>query len=108
MKLDQARCSSIYRIRSRQSWLQLANSQHAIRKAHRLDSHTLLVSEFIFFKSWKNFLIVKLMDEFAVSCCQRNPVFSDPQFGGHIPNQRSVLRLRRAKDVVSPCGKVHR
>jgi hypothetical protein len=56
------------------------------------------------FKSWKNFPQVKLVDEFGVSCRQRNRVFSDPQFCGYIPDQGAVWPLRRAKDVVSPRG----
>src|SRR5687768_6341806 len=45
-----------------------------------------------------------LMEQFGVSCCQRNRVFSDPQFCGYIPHQGAVWPLCRAKDVISPRG----
>jgi hypothetical protein len=51
---------------------------HAIQKTHTLDSRPLIVLNSCVFKSWKNSPQMKLVDEFAVSCRQRNRIFSDP------------------------------
>jgi hypothetical protein len=82
MKLDQARCSSIYRIvEVGYILLRLSTPSrhlHAIQKTHTLDSRPLIGLNSCVFKSWKNFPQVKLVDEFGVCCCQRNRIFSDP------------------------------